>query len=105
MPKVRARDPDRLDPVHPGEVLLKDFLEPMGISQHKLAMEIGVPASRIHAIVNGDRGITGDTALRLGRYFGVSPEVWIRLQGRYDLEAAEILLGNRLDREVRPRAS
>ena len=104
MPKVRSRDPDRLDPVHPGEVLRQDFLEPLGVSQHHLAMEIGVPVSRIYAIVNGDRSITGDTALRLGRYFGVSPQIWMGLQARYDLEAAEILLGDRLDREVHRRA-
>lgn len=102
MPKVRAKDPERLDPVHPGEVLLHDFLEPMGISAHRLAMEIGVPASRIAAIIKCDRSVTGDTALRLGRYFGVSPEIWTGLQAAYDLEAASIELGDRLDREVRP---
>ena len=102
MPKVRAKDPDRLEPVHPGEVLLHDFLEPTGLSQHQLAMRTGIPASRIHAIVKGDRSVTADTAMRLGRFFGVSPELWMGLQADYDLEAWEIENGDRLEREVRP---
>lgn len=102
MPKVRSNDPDRLDPVHPGEVLLHDFLAELGLSQNKLAMEIGIPVSRIHAIVKGDRGITADTALRLARFFGTTPDLWMGLQAQYDLEARQIELGDRLAREVRP---
>lgn len=102
MPKVYAKDPDRLDPIHPGEVLLHDFLEPMGITPHRLAMETGMPVSRVAAIIKGDRGVTADSAHRLARYFGVSPEIWIGLQMRYELEAWEIEHGSQLDREVRP---
>lgn len=102
MPRVRATDPGRLDPVHPGEVLLHDFLEPMSLSQLRLATETGLPVSRINAIVRGDRSITADTALRLGRFFGVDPKVWLGLQMQYDLEVEAMALGDRLDREVRP---
>ena len=74
-----------LDPIHPGEILQEDFLQPMGISINRLAREIGVPPGRISTIVNGKRSITADTALRLGVYFGVSPELWLNLQSDYDL--------------------
>jgi addiction module antidote protein, HigA family len=77
-----------LDPIHPGEILLEDFLKPMGISINKLAREIDVPPGRISTIVNGKRSITADTALRLGAYFGVSPELWLNLQADYDLRVA-----------------
>lgn len=77
-----------LDPIHPGEILLEDFLKPMGISINKLAREIDVPPGRISTIVNGKRSITADTALRLGVYFGVSPELWLNLQADYDLRVA-----------------
>ena len=77
-----------LDPIPPGEVLLMEFLEPLAISQNQLARDIDVPVSRIAAIVKGDRSITADTALRLATYFGTSPEMWIRLQGEYDLRLA-----------------
>ena len=77
-----------LDPIHPGEILQEDFLQPMGISINRLAREIGVPAGRISTIVNGKRSITADTALRLGVYFGVSPELWLNLQSDYDLRIA-----------------
>lgn len=77
-----------LDPIHPGEVLQEDFLQPMGISINRLAREIGVPPGRISTIVNGKRSITADTALRLGVYFGVSPELWLNLQADYDLRVA-----------------
>jgi addiction module HigA family antidote len=79
---------DRLKPVHPGEVLLEDFLRPMGLSQTRLALAIGVPPRRINEIVLGKRGITADTALRLARYFGVSPQFWLGLQMDYDLDTA-----------------
>lgn len=78
-----------LDPIHPGEILLEDFLKPLGISINKLAREIDVPPGRISTIVNGKRSITADTALRLGLYFGVSPELWLNLQTDYDLRVAQ----------------
>lgn len=92
-------------PVHPGEVLLKDFMEPLKLSQYALARAIGVPPRRINEIVHGKRAITADTALRLGRFFGVHPQSWMNLQSHYDLEKAEVALGDRLKREVRPRAA
>lgn len=76
-------------PIHPGEVLMEDFLEGFGITQNKLAVSIGVPPRRINEIVHGKRAITADTALRLGRYFGVDPQFWLNLQSRYELEIAQ----------------
>ncbi|MBM7824827.1 addiction module HigA family antidote [Arcanobacterium pluranimalium] len=76
-------------PIHPGEILMEDFIEGFGITQHKLAVSIGVPPRRINEIVHGKRAITADTALRLGRYFGVEPQFWLNLQSRYDLELAQ----------------
>lgn len=96
---------DKMPPVHPGEILLEEFLIPMGISQHKLARETGIPVTRINAIARGERGITADTALRLGRFFGISPQTWLNLQNHYDLEVQKEALGDRLEREVRPLAS
>lgn len=93
----------KLHPVHPGEVLLEEFLKPMNLSQHRLALEIGVDPRRINEIVLGARSITADTALRLGRYFGVSPQFWMGLQAEYDLDVAADKLGRRLEQEVRPR--
>jgi len=90
----------KLVPIHPGEVLLEEFLSPMGISQHHLAMKIGVPARRINEIVLGKRRITADTALRLARYFGTSAKFWLGLQMDYDLDVAADELGQRLEREV-----
>ena len=81
---------ERLPPVHPGEVLLEDFMKPFGLSQYRLAQDLGVPALRINQIVHGKRAVTADTALRLARYFGTSANVWMRLQARYDLEVAEV---------------
>ena len=94
---------DKLMPVHPGEVLLEEFLKPMDLSQNRLAIEIGVDARRINEIVLGTRSITANTALRLGRYFGMSPQFWLGLQTEYDLDVTRDSLGSRLDREVRPR--
>lgn len=91
---------DRLPPVHPGEVLLEDFMKPLKLSQYRLAKDIGVPALRISQIVRGQRSVTADTALRLARYFGTSANVWMRLQARYDLEVAEIGLAGKIEREV-----
>lgn len=93
----------KLHPVHPGEVLLEEFLKPMNLSQNRLAIEIGVDARRINEIALGNRSITADTALRLGRYFGVSPQFWLGLQAEYDLDVAMDTLGDRLTHEVRPR--
>lgn len=84
-------------PIHPGEVLQEDFLDGFGITQHKLAVSIGVPPRRINEIVHGKRRITADTALRLGRYFGMSAQFWINLQARYDLEVEMDALGDSLD--------
>jgi antitoxin HigA-1 len=89
-----------LPPVHPGEILMEEFLEPMGISQYRLAKDISVPPGRINEIVHGKRSINADTALRLGRFFGMSPMFWLNLQTRYDLELTEDLLADRLDVEV-----
>lgn len=88
-------------PIHPGEVLMEDFIEGFGITQNKLAVSIGVPPRRINEIVHGKRGITADTALRLGRYFGVEPQFWLNLQTRYELEVAEDLSGERIA-EIKP---
>jgi addiction module HigA family antidote len=93
---------ERLHPVHPGEVLSEELLKPMGLSQNRLAIGIGVHARRINEIVLAKRGITADTALRLARYFGTSPQFWLGLQTDYDLDVAEDALGDRLMREVRP---
>ena len=94
-----------LNPVHPGEVLLEEFLKPMNLSQNRLALNMGVPARRINEIVLGKRSVTADTALRLGRYFQMSPQFWLGLQMDYDLDIAAAALSNRLDREVRPHAT
>ena len=91
------------DPIHPGEILLEDFLKPLNITQYALAKAISVPARRINEIVHGKRGITADTALRLGKYFGVAPQSWMNLQTHYDLEIADQALGERLEQEVHPR--
>jgi addiction module HigA family antidote len=95
----------RLSPVHPGEVLLEDFLKPMELSQNRLALSIGVHPRRINEIVLGKRGITADTALRLAKFFGTSPDVWLGLQKDYELDVAMDELGDRIDREVRTYAS
>ena len=94
----------KLAPIHPGEVLLEEFLKPMGLSQNRLAIDIGVPARRINEIVLGKRRVSADTALRLGRYFEMSPQFWLGLQMDYDLDMEEDKLGGRLEREVRPYA-
>ena len=92
-------------PIHPGEILLEEFLNPMGISQYRLAKDISVPQRRISEIVQGKRAITADTALRLGRFFGMEAQFWLNLQARYDLLRAEDELSNRLKKEVRPHAA
>ena len=97
--------PEKLPPVHPGEILQEDFLVPLRISQYRLAKDISVSARRINEIVHGKRAITADTALRLARYFGSSERLWLNLQARYDLELEKDRLGDRLQREVIARAS
>jgi addiction module HigA family antidote len=91
---------EKLKPVHPGEILFEEFLKPNGISQNRLAINIGVPARRINEIVLGKRNISADTALRLARYFGTSAKFWLGLQMDYDLDIAEDEIGERLDREI-----
>jgi addiction module HigA family antidote len=86
-----------MNPIHPGEVLMLDFLEPLGVTQHRLAVSIGVPPRRINEIVHGKRRISADTALRLARYFGTSERFWINLQARYDLEIERDNLGSKLE--------
>ena len=93
-----------LAPVHPGEVLLEEFLEPMEISQYRLAKDISVPPRRINEIVHGKRSVTADTALRLSRYFGTSDRFWLNLQTGYDLDVERDRLGYRLEAEVLQRA-
>ena len=95
----------RIPPVHPGEILHEDFLEPLGISVYALAKAIKVPRSRVNDIVLGRRAITADTALRLARYFGTTPDFWFNLQARHDLEVAREVLSGRIETEVTPRAA
>lgn len=90
-----------LPPIHPGEILLEEFLQPLDISQYRLAKDIGVPPRRINEIVHGKRGISADTALRLSRYFGLSERFWLNLQTRYDLEIEKDKLSGRLEKEVK----
>jgi len=92
---------EKLSPIHPGEILLKEFLKPMGISQYRLAKDTSVSARRINEIVHGKRAVSPDTALRLSRYFGLSERFWINLQARYDLEMEKDRLKDRLEKEVR----
>jgi addiction module HigA family antidote len=95
----------KLPPIHPGEILIEEFLKPMGISQYRLAKDISVPPRRINEIVHGKRSITADTALRLGRFFRVPPQFWLNLQNRFDLDVTEDQLADRLDKEVQTLSS
>ena len=90
----------RLAPIHPGEVLFTEFLEPLGLSQYRLAKDLKVPARRINEIVHGDRAVSADTALRLARFFGTSDRFWLNLQASYDLDIERDRLGARLERDV-----
>jgi len=94
-----------LETIHPGEILLEEFMKPMGISINSLARDIAVPPGRISAIVNGKRAITADTALRLSRYFGTSPEVWMGLQADYELRIARRTVGSDVEKRVHRRAA
>ena len=95
----------KIPPTHPGEILKEDFLGPLGISVYALAKALGVPRSRVNDIARGRRAITADTALRLARYFGTTPEFWVNLQARYDLEVAKETVRDRVEAEVSPRAA
>ena len=100
---------DRVAPArvstHPGEVLAEEFLAPLGLSAHALALALRVPANRIGAILKGERAVSADTALRLARYFGTSPEFWLNLQANHDLSRARVELGSQIERDVNPRAA
>lgn len=98
---MEKRKGNGLPNIHPGEVLLEEFLKPMGISQNRLAREIGVPPRRINEIVLGKRAVTADTAIRLARYLGTSEEFWMGLQADYDLEKAHRLYGERIEKEIK----
>jgi len=100
-----AAKPKLLDPIHPGEILLEEFMKPMDISINRLARDIAVPPGRISGIVNGKRSITADTALRLGKYFSVSPQTWMGLQAEYDLRVAQRTIGPELDKRVHRHAA
>jgi len=95
----------KLAPIHPGEILIEEFLKPLGLSQYRLAKDISVPPRRINEIVHGKRSISADTALRLGRFFGISPQFWLNLQTRFDLGVAEDLMAERLEKEVQVLSS
>jgi len=99
----KSRPERNLKPIHPGEVLLEEFLKPMGLIQNRLALDISVPPRRINGIVLGKRSITADTALRLSALFGTSAKLWMGLQSQYDLDVKAAELGDRLSREVNPR--
>ncbi len=96
---------DRLPNIHPGEILLEEFLKPLSLSQNRLARDLGVPPRRINEIVLGKRAVTADTALRLARYFGTSEKFWLGLQADFELEEVRRRLGDRLAEEVKPRAA
>jgi addiction module HigA family antidote len=94
-----------LPPIHPGEQLREEFMKPLGLTAYRLAKDLSVPVTRIQAIIGERRAITGDTALRLGRYFGTTPEFWLNMQRDFELEQAAETLGERLAMEVKPRAA
>jgi len=95
----------KIEPIHPGEILLEEFLKPMGISQYRLAKDINVPARRINEIIHGKRSVSVDTALRLSRYFSLSERFWLNLQTRYDIEVQKDKLGKRIEEEVKVLAT
>jgi antitoxin HigA-1 len=100
-----ATTPRQLEPIHPGEILREEFMAPLDLSANALALAVRVPATRIGEIVRGRRSISADTALRLARYLGTSPDLWLGLQAEYDLRRARRDLGGRLEREVQPRVA
>ncbi len=94
-----------LPPIHPGEMLREEFLVPLGLTAYRLAQDLGVPVTRVQSILAERRDISGDTALRLGHYFGTTPELWLNMQRDWELETAAAVLGDRLAQEVLPRAA
>jgi antitoxin HigA-1 len=100
-----AKSQKRLSPIHPGEILRAEFMQPLRLSMNRLALDLHVPVTRIAEIVHERRGITPDTALRLARYFGTSARLWLNLQSAYDLEVAEDELSRNIERQVRPSSS
>ncbi|SFC96985.1 addiction module antidote protein, HigA family [Thiohalospira halophila DSM 15071] len=96
---------EREDPITPGEILREDFMDPLGLSAAALARALGVPANRITALLKGERGVTADTALRLSRYFGTTPEFWMRLQSEYELRRARQTIAGEIERTVSPRVA
>jgi addiction module HigA family antidote len=98
-----AKKKEQMPPIHPGETLREDFMKPLGLTANRLAINLRVPAARIGEIVNGRRAVTADTALRLARYFGMSPQFWVNLQANYDLEVAQDAVGTRIADEIEPR--
>ncbi|MCW5774772.1 MAG: HigA family addiction module antidote protein [Rhodospirillaceae bacterium] len=94
--------PARLEPIHPGKILAAEFMEPLGLSQSRLARDLDVPVARVHDILKGRRGITADTALRLATYFATTPDLWMNLQARYDLKRAQRAAGKSIRERVRP---
>ncbi|MCW5588053.1 MAG: HigA family addiction module antidote protein [Legionellales bacterium] len=92
----------KLSPTHPGEILLEEFLQPLAISQYRLAKELAIPQTRVSKLVKGERNITPDTALRLGRFFNMSAEFWINLQAHYDLQIARTLIGKTITKQIHP---
>jgi len=100
---MTAKTAKRIEPIHPGEILSEEFLEPLNITQYRLAKDISVPPRRVNEIVHGKRSITADTALRLSRYFGLSERFWLNLQSRYDLEREKDRLKGRIEEEVKVR--
>lgn len=95
------KKPKLLDPIHPGEILVEEFMKPLGLSINRLSRDLHVPPNRVHAIVHRVRGISADTALRLGTYFGMTPETWLNLQAEYDLRVARRIVGEEITRTVR----
>lgn len=95
----------KLEPIHPGEILLEEFMKPLELSINRLAREIMVPPGRISEIVNGKRNISADTALRLGKYFSVTPNVWLGLQNEFDLRKAKLSIGKELEKRIHPHAA
>ncbi|HMK56294.1 MAG TPA: HigA family addiction module antitoxin [Dissulfurispiraceae bacterium] len=102
---MTAKQKKLLEPIHPGEILLEEFMKPLGISINRLSRDISVPPGRISAIVNGKRAITADTALRLSRYFGTSPEVWMGLQADYEIRTAQRTIGPEVEKRVHRHAA
>jgi addiction module HigA family antidote len=100
---MASKKPNKIPPIHPGETIREDVLQPLGLSVNRLAMDLHVPVTRMNEIVNGRRSITADTALRLARYLGTSAQFWLNLQAKYDLERAQDELAARIENEVRPR--